>query len=157
MPHAGAFIEARLRARAQPTCVPLATSLCLFLTGVLLFVCVCSPLCFDRLPCAQVEGWLTRGQLVRHYGPGSEELVADLCSRIEPFLIELEQQTSPCLVVSHLSVLQVLASYFTGSPLEEALNMSIPHHTVLQFTPCTDTMMWQMDLLPLTAEKPSVE
>ena len=43
----------------------------------------------------------------------------------------------------HLSVLQALASYFTGDSLGEALNSSIPHHTVLQLTPSPHTMMWE--------------
>ena len=80
--------------------------------------------------------------------PGGESY-ADLLQRIEPFLIELEQQTSPVLVVSHLSVLQSLASYFTGQTLEEALTMSIPHHSVLQLTPASQRMMWDQQLIPL--------
>lgn len=52
--------------------------------------------------------------------PGGESY-ADLYARVEPFLIELEQQTAPTLVVSHLSVLQVLTSYFTGTPLQEVM------------------------------------
>jgi len=74
---------------------------------------------------------------------------ADLLTRLEPFLIELEQQTCPVLVVSHLSTLQVLSSYFTGAPLEEALNLSIPHHCVLQLTPQAQQMMWESALVPL--------
>ena len=83
---------------------------------------------------------------VRHTRfPGGESF-HDLFQRIEPLLIELEQQTGPVLVVSHLSVLQALASYFTGDSLGEALNSSIPHHTVLQLTPSPHTMMWRESL-----------
>ena len=80
--------------------------------------------------------------------PGGESY-GDLLARIEPLLIELEQQTSPVLVVSHLSTLQLLASYFTGASLDEALQASIPHHTVLQLTPASQKMMWEQELIPL--------
>ena len=83
--------------------------------------------------------------------PGGESY-ADLISRIEPLLIELEQQTSPVLVVSHLSTLQLLASYFTGASLTEALTTSIPHHTVLQLRPASQRMMWEQELIPLNCD-----
>ena len=91
---------------------------------------------------------------VRHTRfPGGESF-HDLFQRIEPLLIELEQQTGPVLVVGHLSVLQALASYFTGANLAEALASSIPHHTVLQLTPSSHTMMWERELIPLTEDEP---
>ena len=83
--------------------------------------------------------------------PGGESY-ADLISRIEPLLIELEQQTSPVLVVSHLSTLQLLASYFTGVSLTDALATSIPHHTVLQLRPASQKMMWEQELIPLNCD-----
>ena len=84
--------------------------------------------------------------------PGGESY-ADLILRLEPLLIELEQQTGPVLVVSHLSTLQVLTSYFTGVPLEEALATSIPHHTVLQLKPASHVMMWEKELIPLERDE----
>lgn len=91
---------------------------------------------------------------VRHTRfPGGESF-SDLFQRIEPLLIELEQQTAPVLIVGHLSVLQALASYFTGATLEEALKSSIPHHTVLQLTPSSHSMMWERELIPLTTDEP---
>ena len=86
---------------------------------------------------------------VRHVRFPGGESYADLLQRVEPFLIELEQQTSPVLVVSHLSVLQALSSYFTGASLEEALATSIPHHAVLQLTPASQAMMWEQQLVNL--------
>ena len=80
--------------------------------------------------------------------PGGESY-ADLIARLEPTLIELEQQTSPVLVVSHVSTLQVLSAYFTANNLEEALATSIPHHTVIEFKPSATTMMWERELIHL--------
>lgn len=84
--------------------------------------------------------------------PGGESY-HDLVSRLEPTLIEIEQQTSPVLIVSHLSTLQVLFSYFTGSALSDALSVSIPNHTVLQITPCAHSTMWEERLIPLTSDE----
>lgn len=81
--------------------------------------------------------------------PGGESY-HDLVTRLEPTLIEIEQQTSPVLIVSHLSTLQVLYSYFTGTSLADALNVSIPNHTVLQITPSTS--MWKEEFIPLTSD-----
>ena len=93
---------------------------------------------------------------VRHTRFPGGESYADLLQRIEPFLIELEQQTSPVLVVSHLSTLQALSSYFTGSSLEEALKQDVPYHTVLQLTPAAEKMMWAKTLIPLTEKEDEV-
>uniref|UniRef100_A0A7S2DLS0 Uncharacterized protein n=1 Tax=Haptolina brevifila TaxID=156173 RepID=A0A7S2DLS0_9EUKA len=87
---------------------------------------------------------------VRHTRFPGGESYQDLQVRLEPLLIELEQQTDPVLVVAHLSTLQVLAAYFTGSSLDEALDTSIPHHTVLELKPATRSMMWEQELIPLT-------
>ena len=102
--------------------------------------------------------------------PGGESY-ADLIERLEPLLIELEQQTCPVLVVSHLSTLQahaycttarhvpgmphtatcpqVLYAYYAGLPLQDALHCAIPHHVVLQLTPSSDHAMWRAELLEL--------
>ena len=50
-------------------------------------------------------------------------------------MVDLEQQVIPTLVVSHVSVLQMLIAYFRKSPVEEAMQIEVPMHTVLKFTP----------------------
>jgi hypothetical protein len=50
-------------------------------------------------------------------------------------IIDVEQQVSPVLVVSHVSVLQVLVAYFRGSPVEHCMSIEVPIHTVIKFTP----------------------
>lgn len=49
--------------------------------------------------------------------------------------MDLEQQVIPTLVISHVSVLQMLIAYFRKSPVEEAMQIEVPLHTVLKFTP----------------------
>ena len=66
--------------------------------------------------------------------PGGESY-KDLIHRLESVVVDLEQQVIPTLVVSHVSVLQMLIAYFRNSPVEEAMQIEVPLHTVLKFTP----------------------
>lgn len=50
-------------------------------------------------------------------------------------IIDVEQQVSPVLVVSHVSVLQSLVAYFRGSPVEKCMSIEFPMHTVIKFNP----------------------
>jgi broad specificity phosphatase PhoE len=66
--------------------------------------------------------------------PGGESY-SDLIDRLYPIIIDIEQQLGLAVVVSHVSVLQVLVSYFRGTPIQECMDIEIPMHTVLKFTP----------------------
>jgi broad specificity phosphatase PhoE len=66
--------------------------------------------------------------------PGGESY-KDLIKRLESVVVELEQQVIPTLVVSHVSTLQLLIAYFRNSPVEEAMTIEVPLHTVMKFTP----------------------
>ncbi|CAH0476592.1 unnamed protein product [Peronospora belbahrii] len=69
--------------------------------------------------------------------PGGESY-QDLMLRLEPLLIDIEQHTGPVLVVSHISTLQVLYSYFLGVPIESCPDLEIPFHSVLELVPNQD-------------------
>ena len=47
----------------------------------------------------------------------------------------MEQQVSPVVVVSHISVIQCLLAYFRNSPVEECTSIEVPLHTVIKLTP----------------------
>eukprot|EP00053_Salpingoeca_punica_P015412 m.141788 g.141788 ORF g.141788 m.141788 type:complete len:574 (+) comp16704_c0_seq1:253-1974(+) len=67
--------------------------------------------------------------------PGGESY-RDLIARLEPLLVDIEQQTVPVFVISHLSVLQALHSYFMGdADVTQCWQTPIPIHTVIEFTP----------------------
>jgi broad specificity phosphatase PhoE len=66
--------------------------------------------------------------------PGGESY-KDVIKRLGSVVVELEQQVIPTLVVSHVSVLQLLIAYFRNSPVEEAMTIEVPLHTVIKFTP----------------------
>mmetsp|Transcript_22420 Transcript_22420/g.34030 ORF Transcript_22420/g.34030 Transcript_22420/m.34030 type:complete len:729 (+) Transcript_22420:210-2396(+) len=67
--------------------------------------------------------------------PGGESY-SDLITRLEPVIIDMEQQTAPVLLVSHISVLQTLIAYFReDTPTNECMGLEVPLHTVIKFTP----------------------
>jgi len=47
----------------------------------------------------------------------------------------MEQQVSMVCVVSHVSVLQVLISYFRRTPVDKCTSNEVPMNTVIKFTP----------------------
>jgi broad specificity phosphatase PhoE/predicted kinase len=59
----------------------------------------------------------------------------DVIQRLEPFIVELERQRRPVLVVSHQAVLRSLYGYLMGKPQEECPHMAVPLHTVIRLTP----------------------
>ena len=50
-------------------------------------------------------------------------------------MIEIEQQVAPVVVVSHVSVIQVLLAYFRQTPVEECTKIEVPMHTVIELQP----------------------
>ena len=56
-------------------------------------------------------------------------------NRVEPVLIEMEQQTAPVLVVSHVSCIQALLAYYLGTPVQDAMEIKVPMHTVIEVAP----------------------
>jgi broad specificity phosphatase PhoE len=66
--------------------------------------------------------------------PGGESY-RDLMRRLASVVIDVEQQVIPTLVVSHVSILQCLMSYFRNSPVEQCMSIEVPMHTVIKFTP----------------------
>jgi len=66
--------------------------------------------------------------------PGGESYM-DVMKRLETLLVEVEMSTRPVLIVSHITVLQLLIAYFRGSPVEEAWNLSVPKNTVIEISP----------------------
>lgn len=66
--------------------------------------------------------------------PGGE-CYRDLIERLGPVIIDIEQQVNPTLVVSHVSILQILIAYFRGTPVERCMSIEVPLHTVFKFSP----------------------
>ena len=83
-----------------------------------------------------------------HRFPGGESY-RDLVKRLESVVVDLEQQVIPTLVVSHVSVLQVLIAYFRNSPVEKCMEIEVPLHTVMKFTPARGGG-WSESIHPLS-------
>lgn len=66
--------------------------------------------------------------------PGGESY-HDLVNRLESSLIDMEQQVSPVLVVSHVSVIQCLLAYFRNTPVQKCTSIEVPLHTVIEMSP----------------------
>ncbi|CAK9005050.1 unnamed protein product [Durusdinium trenchii] len=66
--------------------------------------------------------------------PGGERYM-DVVMRLESVLIDVEMCTSPVLIVSHITTLQVLLAYFKGIPVEEAWKLSLPKNMVVEVSP----------------------
>ena len=47
----------------------------------------------------------------------------------------MEQQLGLAVAVSHVSVLQVLLSYFRATPIHKCMDIEVPMHTVIKFVP----------------------
>jgi len=66
--------------------------------------------------------------------PGGESYF-DVVGRVESALFEMEYSTKPVLTVSHITVIQVLLSYFMGSPMSEAWDIAVPVHHLFEIRP----------------------
>merc|ERR1712062_479832 len=66
--------------------------------------------------------------------PGGESYY-DVIAKLEPVIIDIEQQTAPVLIVSHISSIQIFLAYFLNMPVEEAMQVDVPLHTVIELSP----------------------
>eukprot|EP00299_Pterocystis_sp_00344_P004034 c14854_g1_i1.p1 GENE.c14854_g1_i1~~c14854_g1_i1.p1 ORF type:complete len:210 (+),score=45.90 c14854_g1_i1:2-631(+) len=66
--------------------------------------------------------------------PGGESY-HDLVVRLEPIVVEIESKMCPVVVISHVSVLQVLYCYFLGVPVHQSMSLKVPKHEVIQLLP----------------------
>lgn len=55
--------------------------------------------------------------------------------RLTSVVIDVEQQVVPTLVVSHVSIIQCLMAYFRNTRVEKCMEIEVPLHTVIKFTP----------------------
>eukprot|EP01083_Nonionella_stella_P196807 723918_1 len=75
-----------------------------------------------------------RSDLFRFRFPGGESY-EDGVQRMEPLVVDLEQLTVPVLVVTHLSCLRILDSYFKGTNVEDCVELEFPFNQVIELTP----------------------
>eukprot|EP00929_Paragymnodinium_shiwhaense_P034046 TRINITY_DN18567_c0_g1_i1.p1 TRINITY_DN18567_c0_g1~~TRINITY_DN18567_c0_g1_i1.p1 ORF type:complete len:586 (+),score=127.50 TRINITY_DN18567_c0_g1_i1:85-1842(+) len=81
--------------------------------------------------------------------PGGESYF-DCMTRSEGCLLDMEMSTKPVLCVSHITLIQVLCSYFQNLPLKDAWDLSVPPHTVIEVIPSLGGG-FQVDYIPVNA------
>lgn len=91
---------------------------------------------FPSPPCPASFSCVLGSRSPQYRFPGGESQ-ADRAKSLEPLVFELERQTLPVLVVSHMSTLQVLMGFFYGSKrsVDSYYSLWIPQHTVLELIP----------------------
>jgi len=95
----------------------------------------CNGMDLDDIKQKMPEEWKLWQKEPFYYRLPGGESYHDLIKRLEPLVVDLERQTHPVLVISHLSTLQVLYSYFLGKPPQECLELSIPLDSVIELIP----------------------
>lgn len=66
--------------------------------------------------------------------PGGESY-KDVLIRLESLLVDVEMCTRPVLIVSHVTILQLLIAYFKGIPVEDAWKLPVAKNVVFEVIP----------------------
>jgi 6-phosphofructo-2-kinase/fructose-2,6-biphosphatase 2 len=66
--------------------------------------------------------------------PGGE-CYTDFVRRLQPVVVEIEQQLEPVIVIAPSSVVQVLHCYYASMPVSKASEVVIPRHSVEEWRP----------------------
>jgi broad specificity phosphatase PhoE/predicted kinase len=85
----------------------------------------------ERFP----EEWRARKSDKLGYRYPQGESYMDVIQRVEPVVLELERQQRPVLIISHQAVLRAIYGYLMGRELDAIPHLSVPLHTVLEFSP----------------------
>ena len=63
------------------------------------------------------------------------ESYEDVIARLDPFILEIERQQEPVMIVAHNAIIRVLYGYLSGATRAEVPHADIPLHTVIGLTP----------------------
>eukprot|EP01138_Halocafeteria_seosinensis_P007966 gb/GECG01008139.1/.p1 GENE.gb/GECG01008139.1/~~gb/GECG01008139.1/.p1 ORF type:complete len:625 (+),score=67.18 gb/GECG01008139.1/:1-1875(+) len=80
------------------------------------------------------EAWASSKNRVAHRITGGES-INDVMVRLEPLVVESEREKNPVVIITHLSTIQVLLSYFRGVPLEDCVSVAVPQHSMVEIIP----------------------
>ncbi len=71
---------------------------------------------------------------LRYRYPRGESYL-DVIARLDPFILELERQREPVLIVAHNAIIRVLHGYLSGTSREAVPHTPIPLHTIIGMVP----------------------
>ena len=118
---------------------------------------VCDGLTYAEIAARWPEEAEARQQDKLHYRYPRGESYHDVIARLEPLIVDLEQQRSAVLVVSHQGVLRVLYGYLMGIPQERCPHIDIPLHTLIELTPTEPGYQEQRFCLDDPSVPPAIE
>ncbi|NP_001088535.1 6-phosphofructo-2-kinase/fructose-2,6-biphosphatase 1 S homeolog [Xenopus laevis] len=95
---------------------------------------VCEEMTYEEIQENFPEEFALRDQDKYRYRYPKGESYEDLVQRLEPVIMELEQQEN-VLVICHQAVMRCLLAYFLDKSAEELPYLKCPLHTVLKLTP----------------------
>jgi broad specificity phosphatase PhoE/predicted kinase len=96
---------------------------------------ICDGLTYEQIA-EQMPGEFARraaDKLTYRYPRG--ESYEDVIARLDPFILELERQRDPVLIVAHNAVIRVLHGYLSGIERADVPHMDIPLHTLIGLVP----------------------
>ncbi len=96
---------------------------------------VCDGMTYEQIKKDMPDVYAARSADKFGYRYPRGESYADVIQRLDPFIIQLERQRSPVLVIAHQAVLRALYAYFMDLPSKECPGLPVPLHTVIQLTP----------------------
>ncbi|ODV87601.1 hypothetical protein CANARDRAFT_6125 [[Candida] arabinofermentans NRRL YB-2248] len=94
----------------------------------------CDGLTYDEIEREFPEDFKARDENKFEYRYRGGESYRDVIVRLEPIIMELENQEN-VLVITHQAVLRCIYAYFMNVPQEESPWMSIPLHTMIRLEP----------------------
>uniref|UniRef100_A0A4W4EEQ8 6-phosphofructo-2-kinase/fructose-2,6-bisphosphatase 2 n=1 Tax=Electrophorus electricus TaxID=8005 RepID=A0A4W4EEQ8_ELEEL len=95
---------------------------------------ICEEMTYEMIQKSLPEEFALRDQDKYHYRYPGGESYQDLVQRLEPVIMELEQQGN-VLVICHQAVMRCLLAYFLDKNADDLPYLKCPLHTVLKLTP----------------------
>jgi len=108
---------------------------------------VCEGMSYEEIRTAMPDEFTARKRDKFAYRYPRGESYGDLIRRVEPVVVEVEDQTAPVLIVAHQAVLRVLYAYFKDIPREQCPHLTVPQHTVVRLEPRGDDYVERHDPL----------
>jgi broad specificity phosphatase PhoE len=63
------------------------------------------------------------------------ESYKDLIQRLEGFIVDLESNDRPVLIIGHQAIIRVIYAYLMNIPLDDIPHLEVPLHCLIQLTP----------------------
>lgn len=110
---------------------------------------VCEGMSYEEMQEKHPQEFAWRDQdKLRYRYPWGESYI-DIMNRLEPILLEIEQEDN-LLVISHQAVLRCILGYFLNKKFEELPYMNVPLHTIIKLT--TEGYKCRLEFIKLNVE-----